>query len=257
MVLIVIIFTAQKTVSMKKVITPAVLMCAMTAMAVEPAPQPEVDDSMIQQLTLPEEEYRGHFGINFAGGISNGNGELYDTDIYSIELELAYDLNKYNAVTMGMSLGVGSGDESMWLPGHRGPRYFEYDYTRSPLTFMLGYRLQLPVTKRITFAMGVKGGLDIQSISLDYYPHEYRYDPDDDSYYNDPEQRDHKVGLVYAGYAGINFKIGQQTSLEVGYQFRASTARPEVCREWEPGCPTVKVPELGLHEVRVGLRFDF
>ncbi len=242
---------------MKKVIIPTVLMCAMTAMAAAPSAEPEVDDSLIKQLTLPTEEYRGHFGVNFVGGFSNGNGELYDTDIYSVEIELAYDLNKYNALTLGMSMGMGGGDEAMWLPGRKGPRYFEYDYTRAPITFMLGYRLQVPITNRVTFVMGAKGGLDIQSISLDYYPHEYRYDPDDDTYYNDPEQRDHKFGLTYAAYAGLSFKLSEKTSLEVGYQFRASTARPEVRREWEHGSPTVKVPELGLHEVRVGLRFDF
>ena len=229
----------------------------MAAMAVEPTAEPEVDTSMVQQLTLPEEEYRGHAAINLSGGFSNGNGELYDTDIFSLEIELAYDLNKYNALTLGFSMGMGGGDEAMWLPGHRGPRYFEYDYTRSPLMVMVGYRLQLPITKRVTLAMGVKGGVDMQSISLDYYPHEYEYDPYEDEYYNDPEQRDHKFGFAYAAYAGLNFKLGEQTGLEVGYQFRASTARPEVCREWEPGCPTVKVPELGLHEVRVGLRVDF
>ena len=242
---------------MKKVIASTLLMCAIPAMAVVPNTESAVDDSLIKQLEEPKEEYRGQFGVHFAGGFSNGNGELYDTDIYSLELELAYNLNHYNALTLGLSMGMGGGDESMWLPGHRGPRYFEYDYTRSSIACMLGYRLQVPITERVTFVMGAKGGLDNQSISLDYYPHEYRYDPYDDTYYNDPEQRDHKFGLTYAAYAGLSFNLSEKTSLEVGYQFRASTARPEVRREWEHGNPTVKVPEMGLHEVRVGLRFNF
>lgn len=234
---------------------------AMAGVASQDVPVQQLDAATVEQMTMASVQQarpRHQIGFNLYGGIStNGESELYDTNMFGIELEYGYYFTKNQAVTLGMSFAGGGDNVVQYLPGKHGPRYFEYDYNRSSFSLMLGYRVQIPLTQRLFFTAGVKGGMDVQGLSLEYYPKTWHYDPYDDEYYTDADQSDYKVGLKYAAHAGLNFKLTEKTRVELGYQFSASTARPEVCHEWERGCPSVKAPEYGLHEIHVGLRFDF
>lgn len=245
---------------MNKTIVAMSMMGAMVGTAVEPTPTEVVDDSLIREITMqtvqPERPHQ--FSINLSYGISsNSENELYDCNMGRFELEYTNQFAPYQAVTIGLGIGGGGGDVQMLLPGQYRPRHFEYEYNRTSVTLMVGYRVQIPVTQNISLAAGVKAGMDVQRLSLDYYPYDKRYDPYEDTYYSEPEQDDTAVGFFYAAYAGLNYKINERTSLEVGYQFSSSSARPEARHEWERGCPHVKAPEWGVHEIRAGLRFDF
>lgn len=246
---------------MKKTIWAISVVGAMASAAVEPVPGEVVDDSLLHQITMQvaEPEASPHqFAFNLSYGISNNSeDELYDCDLAQVEFEYAYRFTKYQALTVDVAIGGGGGDVEMMLYGHHRPRYFEYEYDRNTFSLMVGYRVQLPVTERLSLAAGVKAGLDIQSLALDYYPYDGYYDPYDGTYYSDPEQTDTVAGFKYAAYAGLNYQLGERTSLEIGYQFSSSTARPEARHEWERHSPSVKAPEWGVHEIRAGLRFDF
>lgn len=246
---------------MNKTIVTMSMVGAMVGVAVEPMPNEVVDDSKIQEITMQStqpEERQHQFSFNLSYGISNNSeNELYDCDLARFELECGYQFAPYQSVTLGLGIGGGGGDVEMMLPGNHRPRYFEYEYNRTSFTLMVGYRVQIPVTQSLSLAAGVKGGLDVQKLSLDYYPYDMHYDPYEDTYYSKPEQENSAVGFIYAAYAGLNYKINERTSLEVGYQFSSSSARPEARHEWERGCPHVKAPEWGVHEIRAGLRFNF
>lgn len=223
------------------------------------APQAEpVYPEQITMQTYNDERSVHQLAVNVGGGISTeGEKELYDTNMILFDVEYAYYLNNYNALTIGLTIGSGGDDVEQWLPGRHHPHYFAYEYDRSTFALMVGYRLQLPVTERLSFALGVKAGLDFQTLALDYYPQDFRYDPYDDEYYSEPEQEENDLGFKYAAYAGLNYQLTDHTSLEIGYQFSNSTAQPAVHHEWERHCPKVTAPKYGLHEIRAGLRFDF
>ncbi len=211
------------------------------------------------------ELYPFEFGVSAGWGITaKGDDEPYVTDMGVINLEAAYYVMESVAFTFDFGFSFGGEDLEADFSGdfpscgyddyygyyHGCDHNNEYDYNRFSFTFMTGFRSVIPVMPYTSVVLGAKGGIDVQSLSLNHtFGCEY------EAFEHD--QVEWSIGFAYALYGGLNFRISEQVSLDVTYQYRASTAAPSVEHFWEEGYPTVEAGELGFHEIRAGLRVRF
>ncbi len=163
------------------------------------------------------------------------------TDMVGAEAEFACYVTPRQAVTFSGSFGFGRHDAR--VPENRagGPAFMSEEFSRNDFAFMVGYRFTQPLSPYVSLSFGVKGGVDIQELSCD----EDRGDRSEIS-----------CGFGYAAYATLEAQLGWRTRLQLGYQFRGATTRPDAPGGYEES-PAVSVHSLRWHEVHLGVRFLF
>ncbi len=245
---------------MKKTFTLLTALCMSVAYA-------QVESETVyteSQPVIQEKEadlYPFELGISAGWGITaKGDDEPYVCDMGFINIEGAYYVMETVAFTIDFGFGYGGDELSADVSGASYYDYYdsEYDYSRISLSLMGGIRSVIPVMPYTSVVVGAKVGVDAQYLSLNhnfggsYYYNGYYYDYD-----YEEDQVNWNVGFAYAIYGGLSFQISEQTALDITYQYRGTTAKPEAEHFWEEGCPTVEAGELGFHEIRAGLRIRF
>ncbi len=210
-----------------------------TVPAAMPPQQQMVPAAMPQQVQVRHSPFtldvRGYYGFR---AVPNS---ACATDMAGMEAEFACYLNPFQAVTFSGSFGYGRHDAHDFA----GPAFAPEDFSRSDFSLMVGYRFTQPLTPYTSLSFGIKGGLDVQELSCDDAWGAPRGD-----------RRETGCGFGYAASAMLETKLSRRTMLQVGYQFRGSTTKPD-CPERAFGAPPVSVHSLRWHEVHVGVRVLF
>lgn len=234
------------------------------------------------QYSMPQEEaevLNNEFAFTLSGGLSTADDkDPYETHMGFISLEWDRYISENHAFTFEIGFGYGGddfgkpelysdyADYSNWYDSHS-DEYTDFSFQRMSVNMMVGFRTVIPIVRRLSATVGIKGGVDFQCLSLDHSVERYHdpyYDRYTGIYYPGGWKSDFEhdqvawaAGFVYAAYAGINYEVSEKVSLELGYQFRGTTAQPEVTNYWQEGCPKVKGAKLNFHEIRFGVRGKF
>lgn len=255
---------------MKKTLSIAAMLCSGLLFA-----QTEVTE-VGPQYTVAQEEVaplNHDFAFTLSGALCTADDdEPYVNNMAFMSAEWAYYISENHAFTFELGFGYGGDDFSKaeyysdykqyqhWYDSHYSDRYdrysgYDFSYYRLSFNMMAGFRTVIPIMRNLSATVGVKGGVDFQCLSLDHALDSYYH------YYDRPEfEHDQvvwNVGLVYAAYVGLNYQFTEKTSLELGYQFRGTTAEPEVTNYWEKGQPKVTAGKMNFHEIKLGVRVKF
>ena len=230
----------------------------------EVAPQYTVAPEVTQEVAEP---LNYDFAFTLSGGLCTADDkDPYVTNMAFLATEWAYYISENHAFTFELGFGYGGDDfgkpeyyndykqHQNWYDYHRGENGYDFSYYRLSLNMMAGFRTVIPIMRNLSATVGVKGGVDFQCLSLDH--------PVDSYYYYDRHEFEHDqvvwcAGLVYAAYVGLNYQFTEKTSVELGYQFRGTTAEPEVTNYWQKGQPTTTAAKLNFHEIKLGVRVKF
>lgn len=230
---------------------PFFLACALAVSSFLAAAEPGESS-----LTSGLPHARWEFGANAGYGFSAAPDSRYETDMMGLELEAARYLTKHQALTLTLGLAGASHDRHCFVDDGQHAYLFEDDYDRSNFYVMGGYRAVVVVSNRVALSLGVKGGLDVQSLRT-----EYGYPLCCPSYWYDDlnGKTDTKAGFGYAGYVNVSVEVTPQTFVELGYQYRGATTRPHArYADWGEGTPEgAKAADMRWHEVRLGVRHRF
>ncbi len=196
--------------------------------------------------------------VSFEYGFKATPDHRYACDVVGAELEGAFTFAKRQAVTLSLGFAGGGQTNDFWVVDDDNFVYpFTDSYDRTSFTLMVGYRYTQPVGKNWVVQVGAKCGMDVQTLDIDYgfgwsgYYYDYPYYDE----WNDG-QRDTDVGLAFAGYVNIGYRLSPNAMLYVGYQFRGSTAQPKMNYDI-PDVPHEKTGSMRWHEVRLGISFNF
>lgn len=203
------------------------------------------------QSQAPEQPLRYALEINAGYAFKAVPDSRFACDMTTAELEGAYFIMPHHAVTLSLGYAGGGSTRDYWVWNGKGYTPFTDSFDRSSFTVMAGYRYSRMLGRYVLLQTGVKAGLDVQTLDVDYGPgwHPYpyaRYDGQDDTV----------AGLAYAGYASVGFFITESACLHAGYQFRGSTASPSAASEI-PDVPDFRAHSMRWHELRVGLTVHF
>lgn len=225
----------------------ACVFAASSALAAEPG-------ESSRQPGIPHA--RWEFGANAGYGFSAAPDSRYETDMMGLELEAARYLTKQQALTLSIGVAGASHDRYFLVDDGQHAYFFEDNYDRTDFYVMGGYRAVVVVSNRVALSLGVKAGLDVQSLRT-----EYGYPSCCPSYWYDDAngKTDTKAGFGYAGYANVSVEVTPQTFVELGYQYRGATTRPHArYADGGEGTPAgAKAADLRWHEVRLGIRHRF
>lgn len=170
-------------------------------------------------------------------------------DMAGLEVEGAWQMTTHQALTISLH-GIGtSHDHRYWVEsqGH----YFPYErgFDRSDFALMVGYRITVPVVKRVSFQASVKGGVDIQYLGVDdNYGHSH--------YWDERTYDDTAFGFAYAASAGLTFEVTPQVSIVAAYQYMGSTAKPSIRHSFPEGRSYVG-KSMRWHAVKAGVHIRF
>lgn len=182
---------------------------------------------------------------------SAGKDDYYSPDMIGVEFTYAYHVTPRNAFTLSLCVAGANEGEEVWYSVHY--RHYTDEFERIDLALMGGYRFTQPLGHSAHITLGVKCGLDVQSLGLNYDEH-YEWDWDADAYVDRTDDHGVAAGFAYAGYAELGFRITEDASLTVCYQFRGATSRPSAKF---PDGYTVKTKSMLWHEVHVGVEIHF
>lgn len=225
-----------------------------------PVPNPAYHHQQAPANTAPAAYGQPNRPTRYSADLLIGYGFLavpdskYATDVTTCELEGAYRLSARQELTLSLGLAGGGETNDYWINNpHRHESYpFTDSFDRLSFTVMAGYRFTQPLTRSISLQLGAKCGMDVQTLDVDY-----GYGWSGNPYYRYRDGKsDTCVGMAYAGYAHLLFRVTNNAELMVGYQFRGSTAKPSPKSndpEWTPA----HVSALRWHEVRIGASFHF
>ena len=233
------------------------------------------------QYSIAQEEeavLKNDFTFTLSGAICTADDkELFDTHMGFVALEWAHYVTENHAFTLEIGFGYGADDfgepelygenHKYFGYGHSNEDYYgSYEFQRMSFNMMVGFRTVIPIMRRLSATVGIKGGVDFQCLSLDHASNETYRPPyfDGDGFHPGGYRSDFEqdqvvwgVGFVYAAHAGLAFHVNEKVSLELGYQFRGTTAQPEVTNYWLEGTPPPKASKLNFHEIRFGIRGKF
>ncbi len=229
------------------------------------APMPGGSVPLLQPMYASSWDYRALFSCDVNGfyGFRAAPHSTYATDMAGMEIEFACYFTPRQAITLGFSVGVGGNDAVNTIDTQYGPTPVSENFTRSDITFSLGYRFTQALTPRTSISFGIKGGLDIQNLSYDDFwgsrnaggfwewngwSYDYVYD---DFTYSET-----RCGFAYAASVTLETRLTPRTQLQIGYQYRGATTEPDAPSVVPGGAP-VSARSLRWHEVHVGLRFVF
>ncbi len=174
---------------------------------------------------------------------------VYATDMVGMEAEFAWLYSPRQALTLSGSFGTGGNDRVNYVHTPRGPIPVSEDFTRSDITLMGGYRFTQPLTQNTSISFSLKGGLDIQRLSYDDFCPGY-------DHYDCHSYGETRCGFAYAAAVTLETRLTQNIMLQLGYQFRGSTTKPDA-PSIVPGGASSSAHSLRWHEVHLGLRFAF
>lgn len=261
-----ILITLNPTIIMKKTL----ILLALVSAAAANTLNPPLIYSPAVGGPVPNPAYRGAASATaadaarkptpYAVDLTIGYGFLavpdskYATDMVAFELEGAYKLDAHHALTFSVGYAGGGECHDYWVH-ERGGENRDYPFTdsfdRTCFTMMVGYRFTQPLTQSICLQVGAKCGMDVQTLDIDYG---YGWSSAYKRYRHD--KVDTAVGMAYAGYANVLFRIARNTDLMAGYQFRGSTAKPSPSSN-DPIWTPARVTALRWHELHVGVMFHF
>ncbi len=223
-------------------------MCAAPAVAV-PAWQP-APLRPVYGLTFDAHAFYGFRAVPHS---------RYATDIGGGELEVGYHVSPRQAFTLTMSYGLGGDDRTNYVETEHGPCPVSEDYRRGDFNLLLGYRFTQPLTERTSLSFGLKGGLDVQTLSYDNYWHgRGHWDHGRRCHCDADDDRDSETtcGFAYAASVMLETKINEHWSVMFGYQFRGATTEPDA-PPMVPGGELGKARSMRWHEVHIGVRASF
>ena len=243
-------------------------------------PTDYITSQATQVYKVATEKMPFEMGFNVGYGMStNADTENFTEDMYFANLDMAYYFMETVALTFDFGLGFsnqeiatggcGYYDDYDWYYDEYYGYYCEgvkYDFDRWSLNFMVGLRSIMEVMPRTTLVLGAKAGVDAQCLTVSAdtssacYDCSYNYNYDSGYYEDVNSESSHNAwafGFTYAFYAGLNFQITNKTALEVGYQYRASTAAPTAKGQWFGMDGDIMAGKLSFHEIRAGLRWKF
>lgn len=198
------------------------------------------------------------WGLNAGYGFKSPSKGAYATDLFGAEMRGAYYFLPHHAVTA--TLGVALGNHGSFPEeGNR----FSDGYSLVDCYLMAGYQASIPLGKRMMLSFGAKGGADLQDLDLNYgknYLDDIWLDEEGwvrKDYRSEYKKHDLALGLGYAAYVDLSYRLGEERWLTICYQFRGATTQPGITRTWEEGAFKQCTPEMQWHEVRVGLMWRF
>lgn len=206
-------------------------------------------------------------------GLSDSAGDSYSCDMLVGELEMAYKLNRYHALTLSLHVADGSENHDGRRWDSRTVRPFTDNFDRWTCALMAGYRLTLPIGSYVALQLGAKAGPDLQHLKVDFGRDYNAKDAHQYDGYNpltgNRMQRDRDdcslaPGLAYAAYANLHFPFrsranedDQPSSFFIGYTMWGSTARPEARLSGGAHPIRQRSDALLLHEFRVGISITY
>ncbi len=179
----------------------------------------------------------------------------FTTDMSGLEMEFACYFTPRNAFTIGVSFGAGFNDNVSYMQTPHGSVPVADDFVRTDFSVMLGYRFTQALTPYTTLSFSLRGGLDVQDLSYSEYDEPKGWQRDW-GWLGDRSSGDARCGFGYAASVMLETQLSRQMQLQIGYQFRGATTRPDTpATSW--GASAESVHSLRWHEVHIGLRFVF
>ena len=210
---------------------------------------------------------RHYIAFYSAYGIAGGSGD-YACNMVDFDLEYGYRLHPRHALTLSLNVGFGDKMDNRWVLDAEGAgRAYSNNFSRTMLGLMLGYRFSQPLGRVCRLHMGAMAGLDMQRLRSDigrdwHQDDEYEdvWDSETETYVTTRRRHgrgDTAWGLAYAGYAAIEWQVGDEVSLTLGYMYRGTTAAPRGKADYPPGEPARRADAGGWHELRLGISRAF
>ncbi len=231
------------------------------------APLPPLPSPQYGTLPQGHEQTRDKFSADVRGycGLRAVPHSWHATDMWGLEVELAYSFTPRQAITFSASIGRGGNDEVNVMETPEGPMAVSEDFTRTDFSAMVGYRFTQPLSARTRIAFGIKCGLDVQHLSYEDSEAARRdeghweYDDIDGEHefvYDDHSYGETSCGFAYAASVMLTTQLTEHTSLLLGYQFRGATTEPDA-PSVVPGGPSVSTSAMRWHEIHAGVHFVF
>lgn len=216
-----------------------------------------------------KKNYDASLSIGYAVDASDHG--IYAANMLVTELELARVFTPHHAFTLSALYGLTSENHDGLRWDSRSVRPFTDNYDRWTLSLLGGYRFTQPLGSRVSLQLGVKGGLDLQHLKVDYgrnyeakEKHQFDgYNPLTGNKMHTPnDDCTLALGLAYAAYTNLHFNLhsteeGSKISAFVGYAIWNSTARPRAYLSSGAHPIKQKADAILRHEIRVGLSITY